>query len=301
VLDQIVARADGMPLYLEELTKSLLEPGAAWNMEAIPASLADALMGRLDRLSAAKEVAQRAAVLGREFGYALLAATAGIDEAALRHGLGRLVDAEILFARGEPPAATYTFKHALIQETAYQSLLKRTRQQLHARVAQVLEERFPERAASEPEVIARHYEQAGLVAQAIAHYQRAGERATQRSANEEAIDHLRRALGLGVAQAEQQGEHNVDAELHRLRAEILIADCGLRTADCGFPLSQSAIRNPKSAIRSRGALQPLPGDRPAARGQGVRAARRHQPGAALAAPRQTRPPRPALLLVHRRV
>jgi len=109
------------------------------------------------------------------------------DEAALRHGLARLVDAEILFARGEPPAATYAFKHALIQETAYQSLLKRTRQQLHARIAQALEARFPERVAAEPEVIARHYDQAGLVAQAITHYQRAGERATQRSANEEAI------------------------------------------------------------------------------------------------------------------
>jgi class 3 adenylate cyclase/predicted ATPase len=195
-LDALVARADGVPLYVEELTKAMAEPGAARGVEAIPASLADSLMGRLDRLSTAKEVAQRAAVLGREFGYPLLAATAGLDEAALRHGLTRLVEAEILFARGEPPAATYTFKHALIQETAYQSLLKRSRQQLHARVAEVLEERFPARVAAEPEVVARHYEQAGLVAQAITHYQRAGERATQRSANEEAIGHLRRALDL---------------------------------------------------------------------------------------------------------
>jgi len=193
-LDALVARADGVPLFVEELTKAVMEPGAARGVEAIPASLADSLMARLDRLSAAKEVAQRAAVLGREFGYPLLAAMGGMDEAALRQGLGRLVDAEIVFARGEPPTATYTFKHALIQETAYQSLLKRTRQQLHARVAQVLEERFPERIASEPEVIARHYDQAGVVAEAIAHYQRAGERATQRSANEEAIGHLRRAL-----------------------------------------------------------------------------------------------------------
>jgi predicted ATPase len=185
-----------VPLYVEELTKAMAEPGAGRGMEAIPASLADSLMARLDRLSAAKEVAQRAAVLGREFGYPLLAAMVGMGEAALRQGLGRLVDAEILFARGEPPAATYTFKHALIQETAYQSLLKRTRQQLHARVAEVLEERFPERVASEPEVIARHYDQAGLAVPASAHYQRAGERATQRSANEEAIGHLRRALAL---------------------------------------------------------------------------------------------------------
>ena len=195
-LDALVARADGVPLYVEELTKAVMEPGAARGVEAIPASLADSLMGRLDRLSTAKEVAQRAAVLGREFGYPLLAATVGMDEPALRQGLARLVDAEILFALGEPPAATYTFKHALIQETAYQSLLKRTRQQLHARTAQVLEERFPERVAAGPEVVARHYDQAGLAAHAIAHYQRAGERATQRSANEEAIGHLRRALAL---------------------------------------------------------------------------------------------------------
>jgi len=139
-LDALVARADGVPLYVEELTKAVMEPGAAHGVEAIPASLADSLMARLDRLSTGKEVAQRAAVLGREFGYPLLAAMVGMDEAALRHGLERLVDAEILFARGEPPAATYTLKHALIQETAYQSLLKRTRQQLHARTAQVLEE-----------------------------------------------------------------------------------------------------------------------------------------------------------------
>jgi predicted ATPase len=195
-VDVLVARGDGVPLYLEELTKPVMDPGTAHRVEDIPASLADSLMARLDRLSAAKEVAQRAAVLGREFGYPLLAAVTDIGEAALRQGLERLADAEILFARGEPPATTYTFKHALIQETAYQSLLKRTRQQLHARTAQVLEERFPERAASEPELIARHYDHAGLIERAVTHYQRAGERATERSANEEAIGRLRRALDL---------------------------------------------------------------------------------------------------------
>ena len=195
-LDALVARADGVPLYVEELTRSVVEPGTARSVEAIPATLADSLMGRLDRLSATKEVAQRAAVLGREFSYPLLAAVAGLEEAALRHGLARLVEAEIVFARGEPPEATYTFKHALLQEAAYGSLLKRTRQQLHARIAQVLEERFPERVASEPEVVARHYDQAGLATPAITYYQRAGERATQRWANEEAIGHLRRALAL---------------------------------------------------------------------------------------------------------
>jgi predicted ATPase len=225
-LDVLVARADGVPLYVEELTKAVMEPGAARGVEAIPASLADSLMARLDRLSTAKEVAQRAAVLGREFGYPLLAATAGLDEAALRHGLTRLVDAEILFARGEPPAATYTFKHALIQETAYQSLLKRTRQQLHARVAQALEERFPEHIASEPEVIARHCYEAGLVARAITHYRRAGERATQRSANEEAIGHLRRALDLVATLPESRERDQLELGLQMAIAVPLFAARG---------------------------------------------------------------------------
>ena len=153
-------------------------------------------MARLDRLSTAKEVAQRAAVLGREFEYPLLAAMVDIDEAGLRQGLARLVDAEILFARGGPPAATYTFKHALIQETAYGPLLKRTRQQLQARVAQVLEERFPERVALEPEVIARHAHAAGLVDDAIVLYERAAGQAAARSAHEEAFLPLRSALAV---------------------------------------------------------------------------------------------------------
>ncbi len=226
-LDALVARSDGVPLYVEELTKAMAESGAARGVEAIPASLADSLMARLDRLSVGKEVAQRAAVLGREFGYSLLVAMAGMDDAALRHGLGRLVDAEILFARSEPPAATYIFKHALIQETAYQSLLKRTRQQLHAHTAQVLEERFPERVAAAPEVIARHYEQAALIAQAIAHYQRAGERATQRSAYEEAISHLRHALDLVAALPETPERHRMELGLQMAIGAPLIAARGI--------------------------------------------------------------------------
>jgi tetratricopeptide (TPR) repeat protein len=195
-LDALVARADGVPLYVEELTKAVTEPGAGRGVDAIPATLADSLMARLDRLSTAKEVAQRAAVLGREFSYPLLAAMAGLEEAALRQGLARLVDAEIVFARGEPPQATYTFKHALVQEAAYGSLLKRTRQQLHGRVVDVLIASFPERAAAEPEVVAQHAEVAGRIDDAIAHYQRAGEHAQARSAHEEAIRDLRHAIAL---------------------------------------------------------------------------------------------------------
>ena len=117
--------------FAEELTQAVVEAGTDAAVSEIPVTLQDSLLARLDRISSAKEVAQRAAVLGREFSYALLAATAGLHAGALQRGLARLVEAELLFVRGEPPEATYTFKHALVQEAAYESLLKRTRQQLH--------------------------------------------------------------------------------------------------------------------------------------------------------------------------
>src|SRR5262249_40370649 len=162
------------------------EPGAARGADAIPSTLAGSLMARLDRLSTAKAVAQRAAVLGREFGYPLLAAVAGMEEPGLRQGLARLGGPAIAFPPGGPPEATYTFKHALVQEAAYESLLKRTRQQLHGRVVDVLQERFPERVAAEPEVVARHAEAAGRSDDAITYYARAGDQTQARSAHAEA-------------------------------------------------------------------------------------------------------------------
>jgi class 3 adenylate cyclase/predicted ATPase len=231
-VDALVARSDGVPLYVEELTRSVLEPDTTRSVDAIPATLADALMGRLDRLSTAKELAQRAAVLGREISYPLLAAVADRDDAALRQDLIRLVEASILFARGEPPHATYAFKHALIQEAAVQSLLKRTRQQLHARIVEVLESRFPDLAESEPEVIARHYEQAGLVARAIFHYQRAGERAAERSANEEAIGHLRRALALVATLPDDRERDQQELRLQMAIATPLGASGAFSHPDC---------------------------------------------------------------------
>lgn len=232
VVDALVARSDGVPLYVEELTRSVLEPDAARGADAIPATLADALMGRLDRLSTAKDLAQRAAVLGREFPHAQLAAIADRDDASLRQDLTRLVEAGVLVARGEPPQATYAFRHALIEEAAYRSLLKRTRQQLHARVGTVLETRFPERAEAEPEVIARHYEQAGMIAPAIAHYRRAGERAAERSANEEAIGHLRRALALLATLPEDRERDQEELRLQMAIATPLGAAGGFSHPDC---------------------------------------------------------------------
>jgi class 3 adenylate cyclase/tetratricopeptide (TPR) repeat protein len=195
-VETLVERADGIPLYVEELTKAVIEPGAARGVEAIPATLADSLMARLDRLSSAKDVAQQAAVIGREFSYAVLATVAGLDEAALRAGLARLIEAEIVFVRGVPPAETYTFKHALVQETAYDALLKSRRRELHRTIARTLDDRFPDIARSQPETIAHHYTRAGEAEPAIGAWERAAEKALERSALGEAADHYGRALAM---------------------------------------------------------------------------------------------------------
>ena len=208
VVEQIVAKTDGVPLFVEELTKMVLESTLLQEREeryeltgplpplAIPATLHDSLMARLDRLAAVKGLAQLGATLGREFSYTLLQTVSPWDEATLRRGLHQLVEAEFLYQRGVPPQATYLFKHALLQEAAYQSLLRSTRQQHHQHIAQVLETRFPELCETQPELLAHHYTEAGLMTQAIPYWQRAGQRAIQRSANVEAIAHLTRGLDI---------------------------------------------------------------------------------------------------------
>ena len=206
IVEQIMARTDGIPLFVEELTKTILESGGLRAVNghyertgptsavAIPETLQDALMARLDRLGAAKRVAQVAAVIGRDFSPALLDAVTLPGAGTVQDALDQLVEAELLSPRAAPPHATYVFKHALIQDAAYQSLLRRTRQQYHQRIAQVLADRFPETAETQPEVLAHHYTEAGLNAPAVGYWQRAGERATQRSANLEAIHHLTKGL-----------------------------------------------------------------------------------------------------------
>ena len=153
-------------------------------------------MARLDRLGAAKEVAQLAATLGREFSYELLQAVASLDATTLQEALDKLVESEILHQRGLLPQARYIFRHALIQDAAYQSLLKSTRQQYHKHIAQTLVERFPEIKETQPELLARHYTEAGLVAQAIPYWLQAGQQASRRSAHVEAVSHLTRGLDL---------------------------------------------------------------------------------------------------------
>ena len=151
-------------------------------------------MARLDRLATVKGLAQLGATLGREFSYALLQAVSPWDEETLQRGLHQLVEAELLYQQGVPPQATYLFKHALIQDAAYQSLLESTRQQHHQRIAQVLAARFPETAETQPELLAHHYTEAGLREQAMPYWQQAGQRALQRSANLEAVSHVTRGL-----------------------------------------------------------------------------------------------------------
>jgi predicted ATPase/class 3 adenylate cyclase len=208
VVEQVVAKTDGVPLFVEELTKMVLESGLLQEREeryelrsplpplAIPATLHDSLMARLDRLATVKALAQLGATLGREFTYALLQAVSPWDEGTLQRGLHQLVEAEFLYQQGLPPQATYLFKHALIQEATYQSLLRSTRQQYHQHIAQVVEARFPEVCETQPELLAQHYTEAGLSAQALPYWQRAGQRANERSANLEAIQHLTKGLGL---------------------------------------------------------------------------------------------------------
>ena len=160
MLDQLVARTGGVPLFVEELTRAVVEAEAEAG-EPIPVALQDSLMARLDGLEGAKEVAQAAAVLGREFSYGLLAAAARWDEARLQRDLGQLVQAEFLHQRGLPPAARYRFKHALVQEVAYWSMLRSRRRALHAQVAHVLEQRFEKTAETRPELIAHDFTEAG--------------------------------------------------------------------------------------------------------------------------------------------
>ena len=195
VLGEIAARTDGVPLFVEELTKAVLEVGAgSAEAAAVPASLHASLMARLDRVPGVKEVAQVAACIGREFAYPLLVAVSPLPEPELRAALDRLAAAELVFAQGEPPEASYAFKHALVRDAAHESLLKAERQRLHARIVQLLEERFPATVDAEPELLARHCAEAGRAEQAVDYWQRAGERALVRSAMAEAVAQLTRGL-----------------------------------------------------------------------------------------------------------
>ncbi len=205
---QIVDKTDGVPLFLEELTKAVLESNliidlgdrydysGSVNKLTIPNTLRDSLMARLDRLIPVKEIAQIGACLGREFSHELVSAVSPMSEAQLTEALEKLTASELVFRRGSPPEAVYIFKHALVQDAAYDSLLKTKRQELHAQIAEAIRERFPSKAEIEPELLAHHYTEAGLFGTAIPYWQKAGQLAQQRVALQEAIGHYQRGLEL---------------------------------------------------------------------------------------------------------
>ena len=215
VIEGVSERTGGVPLFVEEVTRLLLERGEAGGLQAIPPTLQQSLAARLDRLGEAREVAQIGAVLGRDFAYALVRAVGGIDDPALQSALDRLADADLLIAEGAGHEATYRFKHALIQDAAYDSLLKSRRQALHRRAAELLRDQ-PERAAAEPEVIAHHFTEARLDDLAIEWWGKAGDQALRRSAFQEAIAHLGKAIAMAdKAGGEKAG--GVSGERRHLR------------------------------------------------------------------------------------
>ena len=208
LLDRILAKTDGVPLFVEELTKSILESGelkeaadsykyvGSAHRVSIPATLRDSLMARLDRYMPVKEVAQIGAAIGREFSYELISAVAPMPKVQLDDALTQLTDSGLAFRRGTPPEAVYIFKHALVQDAAYESLLKSTRQELHGKIARVIEERFPVTKDTEPEILAHHLTEAGATEAAIPLWHKAGELALHRMAAADAVVHLERGMNL---------------------------------------------------------------------------------------------------------
>jgi tetratricopeptide (TPR) repeat protein len=234
IADQIIDRTDGVPLFVEELTKAVVESGMLTDSGdrytvagpvaplAIPASLHASLLARLDRLAPAREVAQIGAALGRQFSHELIGAVVPMPQPQLDHALSQLVGAELIYRRGTPPDAEYTFKHALVQDAAYSTLLRDRRQQLHARIAEILESRFPEIVAAQPALLAHHCEEAASTEKAAEYWLAAGRRAWGRSAVAEAVALLHRGLALvpALPDGDRRGQIELDLQIALGRALI---------------------------------------------------------------------------------
>jgi DNA-binding response OmpR family regulator/class 3 adenylate cyclase/predicted ATPase len=235
---QIISKTDGVPLFVEELTKSVLESGLLQDAGdrlvtvralpplAIPTTLLGSLTARLDRLGPVKEIAQIGAAIGREFSYRLLAAVAPLSGPPLHAALAQLAAPELIFVRGEPPDSTYVFKHALVQDAAYGTLVRSDRQQLHGRIADALEEGFPETVETQPELLAHHLIQAGLTERAMNYLRKAGKRTIERSANAEAVRHLTQALELLQTRPEGPARTRQALELEVMLSQAMIAAYG---------------------------------------------------------------------------
>ncbi len=240
LLDIIAAKTDGVPLFVEEITKTVLESGelrettSAYQLAGplsrltIPSTLYDSLMARLDRLQPVKEVAQTAACIGRDFDYRLLKAVSPLDDTALQDALDRLTSAELIFRRGAPPDSTYIFKHALVRDAAYENLLKTRRQTIHAKLVEALEA-----IGAAPELLAHHATAAGMTEPAVRYWLKAGEQAAARSANKEAVSHLKTGIGLLGGALDTDEKPRLDLDLHSALASVLMVTQGYGSDEVG--------------------------------------------------------------------
>jgi predicted ATPase len=253
----VVERTGGVPLFVEELTRAVLESGEVkLTGREIPATLHDSLMARLDRLGPAKEVIQVGAVIGSEFSYELLRAVHPIGEAELQAALRSLADAELLYVRGLAPDATYQFKHALIRDAAYEALLKSRRKDLHRKIAGTIDENFPALKEAHPEVLARHWTEAGLSFEAIPYWKLAGRRAAEHSAHAEAIGHLTKGLELLHSLPESSERCSLEWEIQTNLGPALMASKGFGAPEVGKTYSRALelARNSKQGTESFPAL-----------------------------------------------
>ncbi|HYB11391.1 MAG TPA: adenylate/guanylate cyclase domain-containing protein [Alphaproteobacteria bacterium] len=251
VRQDIIERSDGIPLFVEEMTKAVLEAANEGTAErvvavipspsvAVPASLHASLMARLDRLGPAKELAQIGAAIGREFSHGLMAAVAGKPEAEVQPALDRLVAAGLLFRQGSPPHATYLFKHALVQDAAYGTLLRGPRQELHARIAAAIETGMPERVEREPDLLAYHYAEAGQPDTAAGYWLAAGRLAARRSANSEAVAHLRRGIAAVRGLPETLERNRLELALQLALGPALVSSRGFGDAEASTGYQRAA-------------------------------------------------------------
>ena len=245
IADQITDRTDGVPLFIEELTKAVVESGLLVETGdqyvatgpvtalAIPTSLQASLLARLDRLAPTRDVAQIAAALGRHFSHELISAVAAMPRQQMDDALAQLVNAELIFRRGTPPDAEYTFKHALVQDAAYGTLLRSRRQQIHARIAATLEDQFPDIAVAQPALLARHCAEAGLTEKAVVYWLKAGQQALARSATTEAAAQLRKGLDALDGLPDGPGRQQLELDLQIPLGWALIAAKGFSAPEVG--------------------------------------------------------------------
>ena len=253
IVDQIVDRTDGVPLFIEELTKSIVESGVLKEAAdryagigtvaplVIPTTLHASLLARLDRLAPTREVAQIGAALGRQFSHALISAVASMPQQQVDDALAQLVRAELIFRRGTPPDAEYTFKHTLVQDAAYGTLLRSRRQQLHARIAATLEDQFPEIAVAQPELLAQHCAEARLAERAVSYWLKAGLRAFARSAMTEAVAQLQKGLDMLDRLPDGPWRRRQELDLQMALRPALAATKGYSAPDVGETLARGRV------------------------------------------------------------